>query len=66
MTIEELTPEVAALLRSLVNQPRAMDDSPMLQLLMADRIVMGNSAKVHLTGQGKRLLAAYGAAEERP
>lgn len=63
MTIEELTPEAAALLRSLIHNPRAIEDSPLLQLLMADRIVMGSPANVHVTGAGKRLLLAYVLAE---
>lgn len=63
MTIEELTPEAVALLRSLVNNPHPIEDSPLLRLLMADRIVMGSPSKVHMTGQGGRLLAAYAAAE---
>jgi hypothetical protein len=59
MTIEELTPEAVALMRSLINKPQAIPDSPLLQLLQADRVVMGSSAKVHLTASGKRLLVAY-------
>jgi hypothetical protein len=62
MTIEELTPGAPALLRSLVNN-RAPSRIPLLQLLLADRIVMGSPAKVHMTGQGKRLLAAYETAQ---
>ena len=62
MTIEELTPEAVALLRSLVNNSRAIEDGPLLQLLFADRMVMGSPGKVHLTAHGKRLLAAYEAA----
>lgn len=64
MTIEELTPETVALLRSLVNNSRPIEDSPLLQLLFADRIVMGSPAKVHLTAHGKRLLAAYEAMQD--
>jgi hypothetical protein len=59
MTIEELTPDAVALLRSLVNNSRPIEESPLLQLLMADRIVMGSPNKAHITAQGKRLLAAY-------
>lgn len=58
MTIEELTPESVALLKSLVNNPHAIEDSPMLQLMMADRLVMGSPQRVHITGHGGRLLAA--------
>jgi hypothetical protein len=64
MTIEELTPEAVALMRSLINNPQAVPDSPLLQLLFADRIVMGSPAKVHLTAAGKRLLMAYEVAKE--
>lgn len=63
MTVEELTPEAAALLRSLVSNPQPLEDSPMLQLLLADRVVMGSPRKVHLTSQGRRLLVAYMATE---
>jgi hypothetical protein len=63
MTIDELTPEAVALLRSLINNPSPVEDSPLLQLLMADRMVMGSPTKVHLTGSGSRLIAAYAAAE---
>lgn len=63
MTIEELTPEVVALMRKLLHNPQTVEDSAMLQLLMSDRIVMGSPAKVHLTGKGQRLLAAYAAIE---
>jgi len=59
MTVEELTPEAAALLRSLVSNPHAIKDSALLQLLMADRILMGSPAKTHITATGKRLLAAW-------
>ena len=62
MTIEELTPEAVALLRSLINNPQPMQDSPLLQLLMADRMVMGSPNKVHITAAGKRLLAQWEAA----
>ncbi|MGB3336942.1 MAG: hypothetical protein WBA73_07180 [Devosia sp.] len=59
MTIEELTPEAVALMRSLINEPQAIPDSPLLQLLLADRVFMGSPVKVHITMQGKRLLVAY-------
>lgn len=59
MKLEELTPEAVALLRSLINNPHAIEDGPLLQRLMADRMVMGSPAKVHVTGAGKRLLMAY-------
>lgn len=64
--MEELTPEAVALMRRLLHNPHAVEDTALLQLLMADRVVMGNPAKVHLTGQGQRLLAAYAATEDRP
>jgi hypothetical protein len=64
MTFEELTPEAVALLRSLVNNSRAIEDSPLLQMLMADRVIMGSPAKVHITAHGKRLLAAYEAGRD--
>lgn len=64
MNVEELTPEAVVLLRSLVNNSRPLDDSPLLQLLMADRVVMGSPAKVHITAHGKRLLAAFEAASD--
>lgn len=63
MTFEELTPEAVAILKSLVNAPRPIEDSPTLQLLFADRMVMGSPAKVHSTAQGKRLLARWQAAQ---
>ena len=56
MTFEELTPEAAALLSSLVSRPHAVEEGSLLQLLMADRLVMGSTNKVHVTGLGKRLL----------
>jgi hypothetical protein len=62
MTVEELTPEAVAILRSLVNNPHPIEDSPLLQLLFADRVIMGSPAKVHATQQGLRLLAQYEAA----
>lgn len=64
MTIDELTPEAAALLRSLINNPQPVEDNSLVQLLMADRLIMGSVNKAHLTSQGKRLLAAYEAAKE--
>ena len=36
MTLEELTPEAVALMTKLVNNPQAVEDSPLLQLLLAD------------------------------
>ncbi|MBW4653451.1 MAG: hypothetical protein KME20_10520 [Kaiparowitsia implicata GSE-PSE-MK54-09C] len=64
MTLEELTPEALTLLKSLINRPHPIADSPLLQLLLADRLVMGEPTKIHLTGQAKRLLAIHAAAEE--
>ena len=57
MTIDELTPEAITLLKSLVHNPQPIRDSGLLQLLMADRLVMGSPAKVHITQQGGRLLS---------
>jgi hypothetical protein len=62
MKAEELTPEAVALLRSLVNNSHAVEESPLLQLLSADGLVMGSSTKTHITAAGKRLLAQYEAA----
>jgi hypothetical protein len=56
MTVEELTPEAAAILKSLVNKHHAIEDTPLLQLLLADRMIMGSPAKVHATRSGLRLL----------
>lgn len=64
MTVDELTPQALRLLRSLIDNPHAIDDGPLLQLLLADRLVMGSPDRVHLTGQGKRLLAKHAAAQE--
>lgn len=59
MTVEELTPEAIAILKSLANKPHAVEDSPMLWLLLADRLVKGSPARVHITQQGGSLLARY-------
>ncbi|HEY8358424.1 MAG TPA: hypothetical protein VIL30_13285 [Ramlibacter sp.] len=64
MTIDELTPEAVALLKSLIHNPHPIADSPLLQLLMADRLVMGSPNKVHVTQQGSRLLAQYEDADQ--
>ncbi|MGB3338349.1 MAG: hypothetical protein WBA73_14335 [Devosia sp.] len=64
MTIEELTPEAIALMRSLLNKPQAVPDSPLLRLLQADRLVMGSPTKMHITAQGKRSLVAYELSKE--
>ena len=64
MTIEELTPEALALLRSLLNNPHEIEDSALTQLLMADMLIMGTLDNAHLTAMGKRLLAAYEMAQE--
>jgi hypothetical protein len=63
MTVEELTPEAVAILKSLINNPHPVPEGPLLQLLMADRLVMGSPEKVHATGQGSRLLAQFRARE---
>lgn len=62
MDMEELTPEAVALLKSLVNNPHPIEDSSLLQLLMADRLVMGSPNKVHVTQTGLRLLGQHVAA----
>lgn len=64
MTVDELTPQAIRLLRSLIDNPHAIHDGPLLQLLLADRLVMGSPDRVHLTGQGMRLLAKHAAAQE--
>lgn len=63
MTLEELTPEAVALMTKLVNNPQPVEDSALLRLLMADRVVMGSPNKVCMTRSGGRLLAAYRAAQ---
>lgn len=64
MTMEELTPDAVAILKSLVNNPHPMEDSPLLQLLFTDRLVMGSLRKVNITAKGGRLLARLNAAQE--
>ena len=49
MTIDELTPEAVALLKSLVHNSHPIEDSPLLRRLMAERLVMGSPNKVHIT-----------------
>ena len=66
MTMEELTPNAVAILKSLVNNPHPMEDSPLLQLLFTDRLVMGSLRKVNITAKGGRLLAKLNAAQEVP
>jgi hypothetical protein len=63
MELEELTPEAVAILKSLVNKPHPMDDSPTLQLLFADRLVMGSLRKVNITAKGGRMLARFSAGQ---
>ena len=63
MTVEELTPEAVALMKSLVNNAHPVDDTPLVRLLMADRVLMGSTNLAHLTRSGGRLLAAYRAAQ---
>lgn len=65
MIIEELPPESFAILRSLVNKPYAIENSPVLQLLFVDKLVMGSPAEVYITRAGGRLLAAK-IADENP
>lgn len=60
MTIDELTPEAIAIMKLLQNNPQPMGESPMLQLLFSDRVVMGSLNKVHLTAMGGRMLAQIG------
>ena len=57
MKIDELTPEAIAIMKKLLNSPQALEDSSTLQLLFADRVVMGSLNEVHLTAAGGRLLA---------
>lgn len=64
MTEEELTPEAVAILKSLVGNPHQIEDSATLQLLIADRLVMGSQTKWHITSQGGRLLASVVASLE--
>ena len=63
MEIEELTPEAVAILKRLVNTPQPMEDSPILQLLFADRLVMGSLRKVNITAKGGRMLAKLNAGQ---
>ena len=63
MEIEELTPEAVAILKSLVNKPQPMEDSSTLQLLFADRLVMGSLRKVNITAKGGRMLAKFSAGQ---
>jgi hypothetical protein len=63
MEHEELTPEAVSILKSLVNKPHPMDDSPTLQLLLADRLVMGSLRKVNITAKGGRLLSKLNAGQ---
>jgi hypothetical protein len=64
MTIEELTPEAIAILKSVVIAPRAIEESPTLQLMFVDRLVMGTPDKVVCTAEGKRLLARWQAMQD--
>ncbi len=59
MAIEGPTHAAVALLKSLIHNPRLILYSPLLRLLVADRMVMGFPAKVHITQQDGRLLAQY-------
>jgi hypothetical protein len=59
MTVEELTPEAVAILESLINNPHPIPDGPVLQLLIAERLVMGSPDKAYATSQGLQLLAEY-------
>ena len=59
MKIDELTPEAISILKSLVSNPHAIEDSTTLQLLLADRMVMGSPAKIHITQSGRVLIAQY-------
>jgi hypothetical protein len=63
MTWTELTPEAVAVLKALLGGPRPVEDSPLLQLLLADRLVKGSPERIQITQQGSRLLAHYVAAE---
>lgn len=64
MTLEELTPEAVSLLRSLIDRPRPIENSALLQLMIADRLVIGSPNKVHITQSGVRLLVEFEAAKE--
>ena len=59
MTLDEFTPEAVALMAKLRHNPQPVEDSALLQLLLADRILMGSTNMAHLTRSGGRLLAAY-------
>jgi hypothetical protein len=63
MTWEELTPEAVGILKTLLRGPRPLADTPLLQLMLADRLVKGSPEKIHITHLGSRLLAQYVAAE---
>jgi hypothetical protein len=63
MTWEELTPEAVAVLKALRSGPRAIEDGPLLQLLLADHLVKGSPDKIQMTQLGSRLLGQYLAAE---
>lgn len=51
-----LSPEAVALLKSLINNPRAVEDGPILRELFEPRFAMGSPAKVHATARGRLYL----------
>lgn len=50
-----LSPEAVAILRSLIDNPHHVADSPALRELLAPRYAMG-VAKVHATSKGGRYI----------
>ena len=46
-TLEERTPEAVALMKSLVNNAHAVEDTALVRLLMADRVLMGSTNMAH-------------------
>ena len=52
MDTPSLSPEAIALLKTLINSPHAVPDSPALQELFAVRYAMGSPAKAHATSNG--------------
>jgi hypothetical protein len=52
MDTPNLSPEAVALLKSLINNPQPVPDSPALQQLFAVRYAMGSPAKAHATSNG--------------
>ena len=61
MKVDELTREAVAILKSLVSNPHPIKESPTLQLVLADRLVMASPSKTHITQSGRTLIAKYNA-----